>query len=114
MIRRSFFTALTCCSLFAGGSALAIDAERSLYIEGYSGRVSYAPGDAAEFHISTTSAKYDLEIARVGAKREVVFVKKAIAGGREYPVPEKASSEGCGWPVAYQIKPSLKPPVSSQ
>ena len=94
----------TAVMLLTGRPALAIDAGRSLYVEGYSGRVSYAPGDEAEFHISTPSAKYDLEIARMGAKREVVFAKQGVSGGQEYGVPEKASSAGCGWPVAYRMK----------
>lgn len=91
---------LALLSLFLS-PARAIDEGRSLYIEGYPGEISYAPGDEAAFHISTTSPTYDIEIARVGRERTVVFEKKQIAGGQEYAIPEKASSEGCGWPVGY-------------
>lgn len=91
-------------ALFTLSCALAIDEGRSLYIEGYPGEISYAPGDEAAFHISTTSPQYDIEIARIGKERVVVYEKKDIEGGLEYAIPEKASSEGCGWPVAHRLK----------
>ncbi|MCB1091934.1 MAG: hypothetical protein KDL87_10405, partial [Verrucomicrobiae bacterium] len=95
--------AITLLALF-GQRADAIDEGRSLYIEGYPGDISYAPGEEAAFHISTTSPTYDLEIARIGKERTVVFSKNQIEGGQEYAIPEKASAEGCNWPVAYQLK----------
>ena len=82
-------------------AAWAIDEGRSLYIEGYAGDISYAPGDELQLHLSTTSPTYDLEIARVGRERVVVFSQQKIEGGQEYGIPEKASSEGCGWPVGF-------------
>ena len=85
-------------------AAWAIDEGRSLYIEGYAGDISYAPGDELQLHLSTTSPTYDLEIARVGRERVVVFSQQKIEGGQEYGIPEKASSEGCGWPVGFQMK----------
>ncbi|MCB1078952.1 MAG: hypothetical protein KDM64_14115, partial [Verrucomicrobiae bacterium] len=95
--------AITLLALF-GQRADAIDEGRSLYIEGYPGDISYSPGEEAAFHISTTSPTYDLEIARIGKERTVVFSKNQIEGGQEYAIPEKASAEGCNWPVAYQLK----------
>ena len=89
--------------LVATGSP-AIDAGRSLYIEAYPGEISYAPGDELELHVSTTSPVYAIEIARVGKDRTVVFEQDKIEGGQEYPVPEKASAEGCGWPVGFRMK----------
>lgn len=91
-------------ALFSTPIARAIDEGRSLYIEGYPGDISYAPGDEAAFHISTTSPVYDIEIARLGVERKIVFEKKKIEGGLEFAVPEKAAAEGCGWPVAYRMK----------
>ena len=82
----------------------AQDPGLSLYVEGYPGRVSYAPGDEAEFHLSTTAGKVEIEVARIGAQREVVFSRNDIAGVGEHPVPEFASSQGCGWPVGYRMK----------
>ena len=44
-----------------------------LYIDGYTHQLSYAPGDEIAFHISTSAENYSLEIARIGATREVVW-----------------------------------------
>lgn len=73
-----------------------------LYIEGYSGAVSYAPGEELALHISTTAPKYSIEIARLGAGRKVVWRKDGLAGA-EHAVPENASSHGCGWPVSIKL-----------
>jgi hypothetical protein len=75
---------------------------RSLYVEGYTGRVSYAPGEELTLHSSTTAAAYAIEIARLGAERIVVTNRTGIAG-REFAVPENASSHGCGWPVSWSF-----------
>jgi hypothetical protein len=73
---------------------------RSLFVEGYAGKVSYAPEEEVTLHVSTTAASYSVEIARVGAKREVVMTKSGIRGG-PHPVPEDASSHGCAWPASF-------------
>ena len=81
----------------------------SLFIEGYAGKVSYKPGDELTLHVSTGAAKYSLEIARLGAKREVVLVKEGLAGAA-HKTPENASSHGCGWPASFkfQLPPTWK------
>jgi hypothetical protein len=71
-------------------------------IEGYTDQLSYKPGDEIEFHVSTSAAKYSLEIARVGAERAVVW-KKDNLDGKLHPLPEDASSHGCRWPVALKL-----------
>ena len=76
---------------------------RSLFVEGYAGHISYAPGDELTLHVSTSATSFDVEIARVGAKREVVWTAKAVPG-KELPVPENASSHGCQWPAAVTMK----------
>ena len=53
-------------------------------------------------HISTSAARFGLEIARIGAKREIVFSKEGVRGGKQ-SVPANASSDGCGWPAALKI-----------
>lgn len=75
-----------------------------LFIEGYTGQTSHAPGDEVSFHVSTSSPTFTLEIARVGLKEEVVWKSKTPVPGVEYSIPEKASSAGCGWPVALKVK----------
>ncbi len=75
---------------------------RPLYIDGYPQQLSYAPGEEIEFRISTSAAHYSLEIARVGATREVVFSQAELPGAA-HPIPETASSHGCGWPTSFTL-----------
>src|SRR5689334_13785247 len=76
---------------------------RPLFVEGYTSQLSYAPGDEVALCVSTTAPKYNVEISRVGVKREVVLTKKDVEG-REHPVPENCSSHGCNWPVSVKFK----------
>lgn len=74
----------------------------SLYIDGYTHQLSYAPGEEIEFRVSTSAAHYSLEIARLGATREVVFSQAELPGAA-HPIPENASSHGCGWPTSFTL-----------
>ena len=76
---------------------------RPLFVEGYAGRVSYAPGDELTLHVSTSAASFSVEIARFGADRVSVRSLDAVPG-REHPVPVDASSLGCRWPTAVALK----------
>jgi len=76
---------------------------RPLFVEAYTSQLSYAPGDEVALCVSTTAAKYNVEISRVGAKREVVLTKKDVEG-KEHPVPENCSSHGCSWPASFKFK----------
>src|SRR6185503_16548583 len=76
---------------------------RPLFVEGYTNQLSYAPGDEVALCVSTTAAKYSVEIARFGAKRDVVLTKKDI-DGKEHPTPAECSSHGCGWPTSFRFK----------
>jgi hypothetical protein len=90
---------LVLLSAAAHGSVSADTSDpRPLFIEGYAGKISCRPGGEVLLHISTTAPKFAVEVARIGAQREVVFTKADVAG-RESPVPENASSHGCGWPA---------------
>ena len=42
-------------------------------VEGYTDRLSYFPGEMVRFHVSSETPRFSLEIARIGAKREVVW-----------------------------------------
>ncbi len=100
------FTYFTACLLLAF-SPLSIRSQhlepKPLFVEGYTAQVSYQPGDEVKLHVSTTAANYSIEIARLGAQRVVVTNVAKIVGA-EWPVPENASSHGCGWPVSFQFK----------
>src|SRR6186997_1310774 len=65
-----------------------------LFVEGYAGRVSYAPGEELSWHVSTTASAFSVEIVRQGGKAESVWSSPS-AVGHAYPVPEDASSRGC-------------------
>src|SRR3954464_13303007 len=43
-----------------------------------------------------------VEVARVGARRDVVFRSDAVAAD-EHETPKDASSRGGGWPVAFTL-----------
>jgi hypothetical protein len=82
--------------------AMADEGPRALFIEGYASQLSYAPGEEVSLCVSTSAEKFVVEFARVGEVREVVFTKRDLPG-KEYAVPENASSHGCAWPVAVKL-----------
>src|SRR5436190_4921576 len=103
---KAFFTSIVAFSLAIAGTADLVGQTlepRPLFVEGYTSQLSYAPGDEVALCVSTTAAKYNIEISRVGAKREVVLTKKDVEG-REHSVPENCSSHGCNWPAAVKFK----------
>ncbi|MGE3778269.1 MAG: N,N-dimethylformamidase beta subunit family domain-containing protein, partial [Pirellulaceae bacterium] len=78
------------------------DSERAP-LEAYTSQVSYRPGEEIAFHVSSSVPQFDVEIARLGAERQVVWQQRGIAGER-YPVPHHCSSHGCGWPVGLKVQ----------
>ena len=74
-----------------------------LFVEGYADQLSYRAGEMVHFHVSTSAEAYSLEVARVGAEREVVWQRDEVAGAA-HPVPEDASAHGCGWPVSCELE----------
>jgi hypothetical protein len=69
----------------------------------YTDRLSLRPGESFRLHASATAGPCTLEIARVGASREVVLRREAIAVG-DHPRPPHADRDGCGWPAALEIE----------
>jgi len=80
----------------------AVPDQQELTISGYCGQLSYQAGDQIELYVSTTVPEYDIEIARVGKQREIVWQQQGVAGAF-HPIPDNASTHGCGWPVALTI-----------
>jgi hypothetical protein len=70
----------------------------------YSDRLSARPGDRVGLHISSPSSPCRVEVARVGAAREVVLTRRDVEVG-DHPTPLAADRFGCGWPeaVAFEI-----------
>ena len=92
----------TLCSLVLSVSALAADDGPPLFVEGYAGQISIAPGEEIVLHVSTSAPKFAVEITRWGAKNEVVWSRKDVPG-QTHPVPEDASAMGCRWPEAVRV-----------
>jgi len=73
-------------------------------VTGYCWPQSAVGGDEVGLHLSSSGGRpVRVEVARVGARRDVVLRADAVAAG-EHAVPSRASSEGCGWPSALSIR----------
>jgi hypothetical protein len=55
------------------------------------------------FHTSTSASRYSIEIARVGARREVVWTRSGIRGAL-HPTPAETFARGCGWPDGFAFR----------
>jgi hypothetical protein len=73
------------------------------YVMGYADQLSRLPGEEVSLHLSSSAGAVNLVIERLGAKREKVFERAGIVT-RAHPVPDRASSDGCGWPAAFKLK----------
>ena len=75
-------------------------AEPQLWV--FTDRWSYAPGETIKFHVSTTLARFDLEIWRDGVERQIVHQRTGVTGAFHL-TPQDCSVNGCGWPVAFEL-----------
>lgn len=98
-------TALAAGTVLVGASALAQPKAPVPPVEGYTDQLSYAAGETVKLHTSTAADSFDVEIARLGAKRTAVWSEKRVKG-KAHPVPKDASSHGCKWPPAVEVKVS--------
>jgi hypothetical protein len=71
-------------------------------IEGYSLQPSCRAGEVVQVCASTTSERFDVEVHRWGATRELVWTARDVVG-REQPTPADADAAGCGWEPLVQI-----------
>ena len=69
----------------------------------YTDRLSVRPGERFTLHASASAGPCDLEIARVGAGRDVVMRRNGLAID-EHEAPANADRDGCGWPAALEIE----------
>lgn len=74
----------------------------TLAVEGYLDRLSYLPGETIAFHCSARTNIFTIEIARIGATREVIWHSSQLAGTLQ-PTPKDAYANGCGWPVTFTL-----------
>ncbi len=71
-------------------------------VTGYCWPQSIDPGSSVALHLSSAGARQvDIEIARIGAGRDVVWSGTVAAG--EHPTPRDADSAGCDWPAATTV-----------
>jgi len=73
-----------------------------LAVEGYPDRLSLLPGETITFHCSARVPSFSVEIARIGATREVVWQQSGIPG-KFHPTPPRAYAEGCHWPATFTL-----------
>ncbi|WP_374571193.1 N,N-dimethylformamidase beta subunit family domain-containing protein [Phenylobacterium sp.] len=69
----------------------------------YTDRLSVRPGERFSLHASARGGPCSLEVARVGAGREVVLSREGIAVG-DHPAPEHVDRDGCGWPACLEVE----------
>jgi hypothetical protein len=73
------------------------------FVAGYCNRMSYQAGDEISFHLSSSEKTASMKISRIGVNAQTVFEKSGLAVS-SHPIPDRASSHGCNWPVAFQLK----------
>src|SRR5687768_12564391 len=72
-------------------------------VTGYCWPQSVVGGESVGLHLSSSGARpVRVEVARVGAHRQVVFTSNEIAAD-EHETPKDASANGCGWPAALTL-----------
>ena len=72
-------------------------------VTGYCWPQSAGAGEQVGLHLSSSGSRpVRIEVARIGAKREVVFAANGVEAG-DHEVPKDASANGCGWPVALSL-----------
>lgn len=71
-------------------------------VEAYCGRLSVVAGDELTIHVRCTTERYDAEILRWGATREVVWSATDLVGSVP-DTPADADAHGCGWPVSIRL-----------
>ena len=75
----------------------------SSYVLGYTNQLSYLPGETVSFHLSTTATKLSIAVARAGQERVKVWEQADVVASA-HPIPDRASSDGCQWPVGCALK----------
>ncbi len=72
-------------------------------VTGYCWPQSISPGNEVSLHLSSAGGRpVEVEIARVGAERSVVW--SGTVDADEHATPLDASTNGCGWPAAIIVK----------
>lgn len=73
-----------------------------LFVAGYTDALSYQAGDQVRLHLSTNGGPIDIRVQRLGAETVEVMQHSGVSAELA-TIPDRASSTGCNWPVAYQF-----------
>lgn len=79
-----------------------LDVPDGTTVWGYCWPLSAVAGEVVDLHCSSPSSELDVEVARVGATREVVWSGSVRA--EHLPMPPDADTHGCDWPVTESIE----------
>lgn len=73
------------------------------YIEAYTDKKSYLPGETIHFHVSTNAETYSIEIRKEQWQRVMIAKVAGLPGGfhETPPYEQRPWAEGAGWPVGY-------------
>ena len=72
-------------------------------VTGYCWPQSVGAGEQVGVHMSSSGGRpVRVEVARVGARRDVVYGSAAVAVD-EHETPKDAAAKGCGWPAALTL-----------
>src|SRR5215470_9010744 len=71
-------------------------------VEGYAWPSSVSPGETVELRCAATVPRVSIEVARVGAAREVVWRRDGLRV-EPHTVPDDVAASGCGWPAAVSV-----------
>jgi hypothetical protein len=72
-------------------------------IELYTSALSAVAGETVAVHVSTTSEQFAVEIARIGAREEILLTKERCRG-EFHSTPDDAWENGCRWPVSFEFE----------
>jgi hypothetical protein len=73
-------------------------------VAGYCWPQSVAAGGHVDLHLSSSGGRpVRIEVARVGARRDIVFSADEVPAD-EHEIPNDAASHGCNWPVALRLE----------
>ncbi|MDT4813030.1 hypothetical protein FQZ97_460010 [compost metagenome] len=68
----------------------------------YTNTLSVEPGESFTLFASSSTKNCDLEIARVGGDRQVVYTRADLEIG-DHPIPPDVEIFGCDWPAAWSV-----------
>ena len=71
-------------------------------VSGYCWPRTAEVGGTVGLHLSASTGTISVEVARIGSTRDVVRRADGVEVGH-HPVPDGASADGCGWPVALDV-----------